>query len=640
MGIDYACNTGLVLRYQVNNDSKEIDDVNRGGGYGYLHYQEDSTAAGGGLYRRASPHSAVSSVSSGRVKRERDVSSEEVDVEKNSSRVSEEDEDGVNARKKLRLTKEQSALLEESFKQHSTLNPKQKQALAKQFNLRPRQVEVWFQNRRARIKLKQTEVDSAALTIVHRVKQLTTEVPITHFQYWLQTLISVLPSPILLHVHAGRQALWATKVVAMPSPRAVVSCCSLHAWYDMRLTKHKKEREKSAERKEKNKRKKKKGRQTSRRTSSLISALIERWRSETHMFHLPCGECTITLEDVAMQLGVQTNGIPVVMTHEYNNVAQLCSAFLEKTPVPPECKGWRVSWGSVILAFLYRQMCKASLVVNDNNTAEIDGCLLLLQSWAWHKLPFLTPISRTAIDFPLAERWRHKIEGTGLMHHNSKEFRLKIDIKGKKEIQFADRVLRQLGFHQPIPQSPWDHDLLQNLDGGRQVNWVETHDHLHRFDGRRKENVDWVKKHATYINAWNNRVLFMPTLDPIQDDDFNFETSAYLDYFWDNGKLFLTTMVERRGLLHHAFDDSTIPTYIPEFVQPKAPIYSSMFESTYDFDQMTSMMSNTNICQSQFASGIESQTGGMVVEMPPMNEEDGYHTLEQPQRPQRIRRPP
>ncbi|CAL9777440.1 unnamed protein product [Musa acuminata subsp. burmannicoides] len=74
-----------------------------------------------------------------------------------SSRVSDEEENGL-VRKKLRLSKEQSDSLEESFKEHSTLNPKQKLALAEQLNLRPRQVEVWFQNRRARTKLKQTEV--------------------------------------------------------------------------------------------------------------------------------------------------------------------------------------------------------------------------------------------------------------------------------------------------------------------------------------------------------------------------------------------------------------------------------------------------------------------------------------------------
>ncbi|KAK9270532.1 hypothetical protein L1049_026113 [Liquidambar formosana] len=114
------------------------------------------------MQRQASSLSAVSSFSNSSVKRERDSGAEEVEVERVSSRVSEEDEEG-STRKKLRLTKEQSVVLEDSFKEHTTLNPKQKQALARQLNLQPRQVEVWFQNRRARTKLKQTEVDCEIL---------------------------------------------------------------------------------------------------------------------------------------------------------------------------------------------------------------------------------------------------------------------------------------------------------------------------------------------------------------------------------------------------------------------------------------------------------------------------------------------
>ncbi|CAA2984374.1 homeobox-leucine zipper HAT4-like [Olea europaea subsp. europaea] len=102
----------------------------------------------------SSPNSTVSSVSGKRSERE------ENEAERASSSM-EVEEDGGDAagRKKLRLTKEQGVVLEETFKEHNTLTPKQKLALAKQLNLRPRQVEVWFQNRRARTKLKQTEVD-------------------------------------------------------------------------------------------------------------------------------------------------------------------------------------------------------------------------------------------------------------------------------------------------------------------------------------------------------------------------------------------------------------------------------------------------------------------------------------------------
>uniref|UniRef100_A0A1J3EKL9 Homeobox-leucine zipper protein ATHB-X n=1 Tax=Noccaea caerulescens TaxID=107243 RepID=A0A1J3EKL9_NOCCA len=71
----------------------------------------------------------------------------------------EDSNSGGRRRKKLRLTKEQSHLLEESFIQNHTLTPKQKQELATFLKLSQRQVEVWFQNRRARSKLKHTEME-------------------------------------------------------------------------------------------------------------------------------------------------------------------------------------------------------------------------------------------------------------------------------------------------------------------------------------------------------------------------------------------------------------------------------------------------------------------------------------------------
>ena len=74
------------------------------------------------LHQRAASLSAVSSFSNSSVKKERDFCGEEVELERVSSRVSDEDEEG-SPRKKLRLSKEQSAILEENFKEHSTLNP-------------------------------------------------------------------------------------------------------------------------------------------------------------------------------------------------------------------------------------------------------------------------------------------------------------------------------------------------------------------------------------------------------------------------------------------------------------------------------------------------------------------------------------
>ncbi|KMS95318.1 hypothetical protein BVRB_009450 [Beta vulgaris subsp. vulgaris] len=65
--------------------------------------------------------------------------------------------------KKKRLNMEQVKTLEKNFEQGNKLEPDRKIQLAKALGLQPRQVAIWFQNRRARWKTKQLEKDYSVL---------------------------------------------------------------------------------------------------------------------------------------------------------------------------------------------------------------------------------------------------------------------------------------------------------------------------------------------------------------------------------------------------------------------------------------------------------------------------------------------
>ena len=67
----------------------------------------------------------------------------------------------------------------------------------------------------------------------------------------------------------------------------------------------------------------------------LISALVERWRPETHTFHLPHGEMSITVQDVEVIYGLPIKGEvlvgPTVVVD--GDWSQLCMELLGFTPV-------------------------------------------------------------------------------------------------------------------------------------------------------------------------------------------------------------------------------------------------------------------------------------------------------------------
>ncbi|CAN4124427.1 unnamed protein product [Withania somnifera] len=73
-------------------------------------------------------------------------------------------DDGSQAgEKKRRLSMEQVKTLEKNFELGNKLEPERKMQLARALGLQPRQIAIWFQNRRARWKTKQLEKDYGVL---------------------------------------------------------------------------------------------------------------------------------------------------------------------------------------------------------------------------------------------------------------------------------------------------------------------------------------------------------------------------------------------------------------------------------------------------------------------------------------------
>ena len=70
--------------------------------------------------------------------------------------------------------------------------------------------------------------------------------------------------------------------------------------------------------------------------------MVERWRPETHTFHLPVEEMTITLQDVVIILGLRIHGPSVTGTCDFD-VSLLCQELLGVIPSPTELRGFAIS---------------------------------------------------------------------------------------------------------------------------------------------------------------------------------------------------------------------------------------------------------------------------------------------------------
>uniref|UniRef100_I1NW18 PI-PLC Y-box domain-containing protein n=1 Tax=Oryza glaberrima TaxID=4538 RepID=I1NW18_ORYGL len=365
---------------------------------------------------------------------------------------------------------------------------------------------------------------------------------------------------------------------------------------------------------------------------ALITALVERWRPETHSFHLASGEMAVTLQDVAMLLALPIDGRPVCSTtdHDY---AQMVIDCLGHDPRGPSMPGksflhykWlkkhfyelpegaddqtverhvrayilsllcgvlfpdgtgrmsliylpliadlsRVgtySWGSAVLAFLYRSLCS---VASSHNIKNIGGSLLLLQLWSWERSHVGRPLVRSPLcpetdipqDLPpVGFRW----VGARTQSENAtrclKQYRDELNLQRADQVKWEpylhiessslpllctkdadlwltqaplinfpivemylpERVMRQFGLRQSIP--PPFRPTLQAL---------------HRISRRGRERENWEETHHEYIQEWEAR------RQRIFPESEQYDPSSYEEYLhWYSG-------VTRRYLVPSISDD-------------------------------------------------------------------------------------
>lgn len=110
----------------------------------------------------------------------------------------------------------------------------------------------------------------------------------------------------------------------------------------------------------------------------LVTALVKSWRSETHTFHLTCGEATITLEDVAILWGLPIDGEAI--TDENCNKSQnmwqdLCQRLLGFRHVVEDIEGNKLK---VRHLHEYLSIPLPADATKDANVQRARGLLLML----------------------------------------------------------------------------------------------------------------------------------------------------------------------------------------------------------------------------------------------------------------------
>ncbi|QHN93857.1 uncharacterized protein DS421_17g596240 [Arachis hypogaea] len=316
----------------------------------------------------------------------------------------------------------------------------------------------------------------------------------------------------------------------------------------------------------------------------LVSAFVEWWRPETHTFHMPFGECTITLQDVAYQLGLAVDGryVSGCLTdfHLYIEGGRPAWIWFQELlgVIPPPSQlfadksGNRIhirwlpyvarleemgsySWGSTALAWLYRCMCR----VANRHVVKLAGPLQLLQSWIFWRFPRFRPAGYDTCSWPLASRWSGYSPSYSQKGPRLQSTRLQIDMLQARDFIWmpysSPEVLQVVHLEALEPRHMVVWRSVTSLIYFAVIEWHQVDRVLSQFGGvqplpRPALNIDFlISKDGRggdrwfpstlpdWHMLWETRVDHVLRLDVVADPG---PSHAYLDWWTQHRKRFLS----------------------------------------------------------------------------------------------------
>uniref|UniRef100_A0A2N9H690 Aminotransferase-like plant mobile domain-containing protein n=1 Tax=Fagus sylvatica TaxID=28930 RepID=A0A2N9H690_FAGSY len=249
----------------------------------------------------------------------------------------------------------------------------------------------------------------------------------------------------------------------------------------------------------------------------------------------------------------------------------------------------RYSWGSAVLAWLYRELCRAT----DPDSCDIAGALILVQLWAWSRFPHISPAIKSiqpivnAVDDanananadadadvevpadaaqplpggPYGTRWRNAKDIKDVSTHVLEQYRSDFSRQRPDQViwePYTDDVLSSLPEYCRIGQEVWR--SVTPLICFQIVEWhlpnralrqfgmqqdipqpANTDVKLHDCDLRGKVHENWRQRWRHYISIWDHRREHVVTRDKMVG------LMAYHDPYMDWYRRITRRFISRRS---------------------------------------------------------------------------------------------